>query len=1043
MLFSQNKQGDEKSPKKQSVLGFLFRPRFGDDVSPIANNLRMFIRLIMYLLASQNLFPKNHPAYLDENVSISLRDLLSISYGRLSFTKEGLPQVLLFFAVCGCFVCSFLFAILFVLSMIVGSAHAASMFTAPGDTGTGTSCDLAQNWLNYLFLGKNVNADTSCGAGVMAPNGQGIQNALKGGLALYSSAILVFAGFILIYHLASMIAETAYSGVAMGKRANQIWAPIRLVVAIGLLIPIGTGGGGGSGLNTAQFIAIQMARWGSGLASYVWSGFLTELGGQMGSMDLVVPPPPYMESLVKQVVMLETCKATYNQVMTYMFTQANLSSEISKYTINPPKLVEVTCPDGPCGYYASYSNTANLDDITPTVDYVNCGSLQFPPAPTAADGQDSKVRASSLAMYKASVDVLKELIADSDVVKVAQGGPSSLPAPYSDGVSPVLKSSDINDGINKLVKSYSAKMSTAMSKAISGGGSDSSLAKNINTLSGEWSKQGWVMAGAWFNTIARAQGNLYDQAQMVNDVKFSPPTLDFGHSSWYGVGKPLKSTSEIVTAALKTVSGYIASAAGDTPANLAASGTDAATNPSMWGLASAMLTGLDKLGKMMGLWPENGGLAISFGSKANPMAEIVSAGYKYIAYGFNLVIIAGSGMAVAAIAGGIAGATLSAATGPFVLFGAGGGALVGMGLAKLAGSLLGFVMTVASAFIGMGIMLAFYVPLLPFIKFFFNVLTWILTVFEAVVSAPLFALAHLTPYGDGLPGSMAQKGYFFLFSIFLRPVLLVFGLMAGFLIFFIAVHFLNASFLVATAGVGATSGGLSVLSKIVYSIMYGFLAYICANTCFKAISFFAEHGLSWMSAAGSSAPGMGSQGHMGQFMTVAMGYTGSKMADAVGGGTRGIGESLNDGMGRISANKKEKANTKAHADEIEDNKKFMTGLFSGKGGNQQGNMAGGNMSAGGGGGGGAGGASGQGSGSGAAVAGPKNNASQMPQVGGNKEPENNPLLTGGGSGNNMNAPTVPDRALGRDAGFNDEQMMKLEKLRLDQQDKDHSGPQGG
>jgi conjugal transfer/type IV secretion protein DotA/TraY len=47
----------------------------------------------------------------------------------------------------------------------------------------------------------------------------------------------------------------------MGKRANQIWAPIRLVFAIGLLVPIN------GGMNSGQYIVIKVAELGSGMAS--------------------------------------------------------------------------------------------------------------------------------------------------------------------------------------------------------------------------------------------------------------------------------------------------------------------------------------------------------------------------------------------------------------------------------------------------------------------------------------------------------------------------------------------------------------------------------------------------------------------------------------------------------------------------------------------------------------------------------------------------------------------------------------------------------
>ncbi len=85
-------------------------------------------------------------------------------------------------------------------------------------------------------------------------------------LGFYSDAMLMFAAIILFYHLATMIVNTAHHGVVMGKQANQIWAPIRLVVAIGLLVPMGSGGpprvnpmapAGGAGMNSGSVYRCQ------------------------------------------------------------------------------------------------------------------------------------------------------------------------------------------------------------------------------------------------------------------------------------------------------------------------------------------------------------------------------------------------------------------------------------------------------------------------------------------------------------------------------------------------------------------------------------------------------------------------------------------------------------------------------------------------------------------------------------------------------------------------------------------------------------------
>src|SRR5262249_50154256 len=155
--------------------------------------------------------------------------------------------------------------------LFVGSAHAQSaFFTAP-------SADLAQNWIDYLFNGKQL-AGSYTQDGRTIPQTFSIQCAMQTALGFYSDAVLMIAALILFYHLSWMVVETAHHGVVMGKRGNQIWAPIRLVVAVGLLVPIGgtamsTCSAGGTGMNSAQYITIKIAELGSALASNTWIKF--------------------------------------------------------------------------------------------------------------------------------------------------------------------------------------------------------------------------------------------------------------------------------------------------------------------------------------------------------------------------------------------------------------------------------------------------------------------------------------------------------------------------------------------------------------------------------------------------------------------------------------------------------------------------------------------------------------------------------------------------------------------------------------------------
>ena len=91
----------------------------------------------------------------------------------------------------------------------------------------------------------------------------------------------------------------------------------------------------------------------------------------------------------------------------------------------------------------------------------------------------------------------------------------------------------------------------------------------------------------------------------------------------------------------------------------------------------------------------------------------------------------------------------------------------------------GIFMTVATIGLTVGFVLFYVVPFLPFIYFFFALGGWVKGIFEAMVGAPLWALAHIRIDNDGLTGKAALDGYFLVLEVFLRPILIVFGLIAS------------------------------------------------------------------------------------------------------------------------------------------------------------------------------------------------------------------------------------------------------------------------
>lgn len=187
--------------------------------------------------------------------------------------------------------------------------------------------------------------------------------------------------------------------------------------------------------------------------------------------------------------------------------------------------------------------------------------------------------------------------------------------------------------------------------------------------------------------------------------------------------------------------------------------------------------------------------------------------------------------------------------------------------------------------LSIGFILYYVLPLMPFIYFFFAFGGWIKSVFEAIVAMPLWALAHIKLDGEGLPGPWATNGYFLIFEIFLRPILIIAGFILSIVLYVALVDVLNINFSLLTLNatgfdiekamfptdgpvtvpnpIGAgpapilvddpTAGGRSIvdywrstLDEFFYTAVYIIIVYMIGLSCFKLIDQIPNNIMRWM-----------------------------------------------------------------------------------------------------------------------------------------------------------------------------------------------------
>jgi conjugal transfer/type IV secretion protein DotA/TraY len=775
----------------------------------------------------------------------------------------------------------------------VGDAMATSTPTATSLFGSPNDAPI--QWLQNTVQGSNATiSETFLGTyGIYNNNGgDSIQTGLQMVLSWYSYAMLVIGSFLLLYYLVRIIAETAHTG-RPGGRANQLWAPIRTVLAIGLLVPLSTG------LNSGQMIVLNLASEGSALASNTWTQFLSAMAGSIatganGALSSSASAAAE-EQAVYNYFLIEVCENLYNT----MLTQSDFASASS--ALSPPGIAWNISPTphslSPSGTLYTYGNSLN-QTMCGQMQVDNPTAVAAPSGPTAGTNGSTLNSQMSTASQTLANDIMSKInnAWNSDVgsLMTAAGGPVSL---Y---VTAVLAGNAPPASILGTLQGYAVNYNQDLTSGVTKAMSDSTSAIN-DALTDDAVALGWLSAGTMYMTIARLQSTISDSLMYAPTV--TGPNLQTlrGIATGGRVAAPyamrdMFDPEPSVTAltSMGTLENRLIAYLGAASNMVANQGTTPTAFTMQSGQIAAASGPETSTGGLLGIINNiysaiQGSGAISSGVFTGNLpwlGTVVPTG------GFPISDLAVLGanlmkMGAALYAVGIAsGASF---------FGFSGGSGI---------SMLGFAF--GTLLFAPGIALAYVLPLMPFIHFLFAVFGWLLALVEAVIEIPIFALAHLDPEGEGVFPQATRAGYHLLLQLILRPLLICIGLIISILLMNGMVDFLNLVFNATVFGVQSSSK-VSTFSLLIYTVIYAATAYAICNACFKAIDYVPNHALRWIGGQGDQhdssyhAQGVGATAMTTASMANTMSQVGQQLAAGVGNAQRalkaGAGGGLADAAG--------------------------------------------------------------------------------------------------------------------------------------------------
>lgn len=839
---------------------------------------------IAHIFWSVRLLPPGHPYLSTANMGrFGISHVTSEAWRSVVRGQRHLDQIVIFMVI------MLGIAILFVQFCFLGmaifsqAAHALPPLPAGGFLGTANpDNDVAFVMLDYVFgippdgathfFGSCVAQQIDCFTDNPLPVPSGdfpypYHYGLHAMLQIYSVGLLVIAMVIFSYFAVTIILETAESGTPFGRRFNALWAPVRMVLALALLIPIA------NGLNAAQYIVLYAAKWGSGLATNGWNIFVTDalnMGHSiMGDpVELVAnPSTPPVNSFVQFATVLAACKFAEASGVNPRDVEAYVVFPKATGPASRAPLIGLT--------YANALLRSNYDDIYyvfGVYDQDSSGNPLYSSYPgqvkpvcgelvlkiTDVDDAFSPGSQYMLEQYHRLVTIMWMDIMGlgawgstmpirtmgygfvrrnfpDDIRWTASGSPDRQDEAY-----PLATSQDLEEARQY----YEDEIELAIANAIA-----------LQVASPVWttmSDYGWGGAGIWYNNVARLNGTIVSAVYSMPSVRKYPEIMEYvsrqrqaAKESGNGAEKynPELATGKSIN--FTDPKGYISAYSLYQAMNL-------------WeGAHSSVPVGgsnvfLDTINMIFG----TGALfQMSDNTNIHPLAALVALGRSLLEASLRNL----GGAAIAGLAGGFAnifrefeplGKTLSVAS--------------------------SFALQVGMLGLSMGFLLFYVLPFIPFLYFFFAVGGWVKGIFESMVAVPLWALAHIRIDGQSMPGDAARGGYFMIFEIFLRPLLIVFGLLAAITIYAAQVKVLNeiwplvtsnlagfdsiASKLLPQDEVGGIDYYRGLADRFFFTVMYAVVVYMLGMSSFKLIDTIPGKIMRWL---GTDASGFTDQANSG------------------------------------------------------------------------------------------------------------------------------------------------------------------------------------
>jgi len=661
-------------------------------------------------------------------------------------------------------------------------------------------------------------------------------------LTVFDAALFSVLGCIALYSLVIAIAEASHDGVPLGRRYGK-WMAFRLVFASSFLAPVV------NGISVFQAVFLYVVGLGVGLADTTWDAGTQYL---IKSGPAVAASQQTGSTLAKDVLSSLVCETWVNQSYYYL-TLGNQTGSVSA-TGQPGSTLpananafikmnttggtySVTNPSsggyGPANFYGTNPGATKTNMVTTGYSFDGTPASGLPPGICGSFSFSySSTDPASSAIATAQSNSLKQMM--STLAPVAQAIVGTATSTTSSSTNPTLPdASPLYNAINQ----YQNAVSSAATGAASAGGN----AKVLNTWQGIAQQGGWLTAASFYYSFAHQNERLNS---MINQKwQYSGIAVDSiadpSMASRYSLKNVLLSTQDY-TRTLDQTGNFV----GNPPsaAQVASASGAVSTGSSGWDKFMAVLSSpaLGIVNTLSNLTLEKGDPLLtiqSFGSDVIDTGEVMLASVATMLVAEESASKVVNGLSQIPMIGGVIGAVAGGLTGA-----AKGLALLGVPV----------VLMIVLPIIIFGAGLAYLFPAIPYIYFTFGIVFWVFTVLEGLFAVPVFGIMHAQPEGEGFLPPGVREGYMKIFSIFLRPVLMILGFFITFLLLKVLSTLILQGFSAMVSGI--TAGSLTGIVGIIAMLFILNIVLIESTRRIFHLTFvdLPDRVMAWVGAGGGS-----------------------------------------------------------------------------------------------------------------------------------------------------------------------------------------------